>query len=187
MEKIILVALSDNNVIGNNGRMPWQRIPADMNRFRKLTWGHPAVMGRKTYEALIAMNGKPLEGRLNIVATRGGKTPGFYVMDGVKVCYSIGAAFEEAGICNEIMQDFHQFSKHPGEYENKVYIIGGEQIYRQTMNLADKLKATRVHINAEGDAHFPEINPDIWKIENQEDFPSQDGVPSYSFMDYVRR
>jgi len=177
MERIILAAVSDNNVIGLEGKMPWH-IPADMEHFKDLTTGHPVIMGRKTYESI----GKPLDKRVNLILTRTGKSD----EKGIKFCYSLGAAFDEASTCNELMQDFHQFSAYPGEYQNKVYIIGGAEIYGQTIGSVDRLELTRVHQNARGDAFFPKINWNEWEPVSKKDFPASNGIPSFSFESYRR-
>lgn len=176
MEKIILAAVSENNVIGMDGKMPWH-IPEDMKHFRKLTIGYPVIMGRKTYESI----GKPLDKRINLVLTKKGK----FEENGIKICYSIGDAFEEARMYNGLLQDFNQLSKYPHECKNQVYIIGGEQVFRQTIGSADRLELTRIHQNVRGNSFFPEIN-NGWEEISRQDFPGQNSVPPYSFVSYKR-
>ena len=177
MEKIILAAVSENNVIGFNGKMPWH-IPKDMERFKALTIRHPVIMGRKIYESL----GKPLDQRMNIILTRTGAFNG----ERITLCSSLGNAFDIAKVYNEIVQDFHQFSEEEDKHESKVYIIGGAEIYRQTLGLVDRLDLTRVHQNFRGDTYFPKVNWNVWRQISKEDFPASDGIPSFSFESYVR-
>lgn len=177
MEKIILAAVSENMVIGLDGKLPWPRIPEDMRHFRELTLGHPIMMGRVTAESI-----GYLEKRINLVVTRDRKFKGDKRL---QVCYSIEEAFEGAKLCNDFVEAFRPLAKNP-EYNSKVYIIGGEQIYRQTIGLVDRLELTRVFQILKGDAYFPDINRNEWEETNREDFPAEDGIPAYSFESYKR-
>lgn len=161
----IIAAVSDNNVIGYKGEIPWfddvTLKREDLQRFKRLTLGHPIVMGRKTYESIIKINGKPLEGRLNIVLSR---DPNFSA-PGVVACYSP--------------------KKLVYEPESSFYIIGGAKIYSLMIPLATELNITRVHANFKGDAFFPDILPKVWKEENIE--RRQGDKYSFDFVTYVRR
>jgi dihydrofolate reductase len=123
-----------NRVIGANGGIPW-RIPADQKRFRELTIGHPVIMGRKTWES-IPETFRPLPGRTNIVITR---NPAFEAA-GATVVGDYGSALVEAAIA-------------PGSAD--VYVIGGEQVYREAIVTADRLCLTLVDDETPGDAFFP--------------------------------
>ena len=151
MELILIAAISENYVIGNNGRIPW-KIPEDMKRFKELTIGHAVIMGRKTYESI----GKPLPKRTNIVVTRSD-----LAHEGIVVCHSIDEAIKQC--------------------TGQTYIIGGQQIYEQTINLANKLEITKVHQQFPGDAFFPLIDENAWKEIARTD---QQG---YSFVTYSRK
>ena len=140
LKKIIIVAMAENRTIGINNRLPW-KIPADLKRFKSITMGHPIIMGRKTYESL----GKPLPGRKNIVISRN-KT---LTILGAKVVNSVDAAIS---ICNDA---------------KKAFIIGGEQIYREAIKIADCIELTEISIVADGDAFFPPIDPTIWHQTDQ--------------------
>jgi len=148
--------MSENRVIGKDNALPWA-IKEDMARFKKLTKGWPCVMGRKTWESLPT---KPLPGRLNVVVSR--KTEvGSFPLD-VKIFPSLSAAVENCS-----------------GYE-KIFIIGGEMIYKQALELADKIELTLVHKQYEGDAFFPEIDMNRWQMSNTEDFDT------FSFITYTK-
>ena len=132
----LVVAASTNNVIGRNGELPW-RLSADLKRFKQLTMGKPIVMGRLTHESI----GKALPGRHNIVISR---RPN-YVTEGCDVVASPERAIAAAGTANEIM------------------IIGGGEIYRAFLPLADRIHMTRVDVEVDGDAHFPPLDIDEWR------------------------
>lgn len=136
MRLSIIAAMARNHVIGKNGKMPW-RLPAELQYFKRMTMGKPIVMGRKTFEAI----GRVLPGRQNIVLTRERD----YQHPGVDVVYSIDEAIGAAADAQELM------------------IIGGAQLYRQTLGRADRLYLTLIDAEIEGDTHFPEFNQDDWE------------------------
>lgn len=128
----LLVAASENQGIGFQGKIPW-KIKSDMKRFKDLTMGHHIIMGRKTFESI----GKPLPNRTNIVLTRDPDySPGF---DECVVMGSLGRALD--------------FAKQRGETE--VFIIGGEAVYSEGLKVATKLYLTEVHAQVPADAYFP--------------------------------
>ena len=127
----VIAALAKNRVIGIENRLPW-RLPEDLAHFKALTLGHPILMGRKTFESL----GRPLPGRTNIVITRNAD----YKPDGCLVAASIPAAL---ALCDTA---------------EEVFIIGGAELYAQTIPLADRLYLTEVEIEAQGDAWFPDYD-----------------------------
>ena len=149
----IIVAASTNNVIGVQGDLPW-KLSDDLKRFRQLTMGKPIVMGRRTWESI----GRPLPGRQNIVITR---RPGFEAQ-GCDVVTSPAGALVKAGDAEEVM------------------IIGGGQIYEQFLPKAGRLYLTRVHAEVDGDAFFPEVDSDHWKLTAQESHQASD-VNDYAF------
>ena len=136
----IIVAASENNVIGRAGELPW-RLSDDLRHFKAITMGKPIVMGRKTWESI----GRPLPGRQNIVITR---QPDF-AADGCDVVTSVEEAIAVAGDAPEIM------------------IIGGSEIYALFMPHAGRLYLTRVHTNVDGDAFFPGLD-DSWRLVSEE-------------------
>lgn len=149
----LIVAMSENRVIGRNGRLPWH-LPADLARFRRLTIGHPLVMGRRTFEAL----GRVLPGRTSIVVTRQAD----YAAADVLVAGSLPDALQKAGEATE------------------VFVIGGEQIYRCALPWADRIYLTLVHAQLQGDAFFPELRDDEWQLTEEQRF-SADARNPYDF------
>lgn len=141
MEKIIIVAMDEENTIGKDGDIPWH-YSEDMKYFKEKTTGHSVLMGRTTYESL-PKDFRPLPDRENIVLTRSNLSLG----ESVKVANSLEEGFEMAE--NE-----------------KVFIAGGASIYRQTLDLADKMLITRIPGDHNGDTSFPEFNEENWKLES---------------------
>ena len=153
----IIVATSKNRVIGNNNSLIW-KLPADLKRFKQITTGSTVVMGRKTYESI----GKPLPDRRNIIITRDTN----YLVDNCEIVNSLEEALM---LCN-----------------NDCFIIGGGEIYRQSMSIADKIYLTLVHEDFEGDTEFPEIGSE-WKMVTSQDFePDEKNKPKYSFIEYMK-
>lgn len=143
MKKIIIVAIASNNVIGKeNGQMPWH-IKEEFKHFKDTTFGFPVIMGRKTFETL----GKPLKGRLNIIITRNKNFNVEY--DDVMIFDSLEKSFEHCQLLN---------------FE-KIFIIGGGEIYAQSINLVDEMIISKMNFRAEGEIYFPEINENEWIVE----------------------
>lgn len=134
-----IVAVSKNNVIGQNNQIPWY-LPADLQYFKKKTIDHHIIMGRNCFDSI----GKPLPKRTNVIVTR----DTFFISSNCIVTHSI----EEA---------LHIAHKNG---ESEVFIIGGGQIYNQTIDLWDRLYLTEVDCHVEGDVHFPEIDFNEWKL-----------------------
>ena len=135
MKLSLIVAMSKNRVIGKEGKLPWH-LSDDLQRFKKLTMGHPIIMGRKTHESI----GRVLPGRDNIILTHSGD----YEVAGAHVCRS---AQEALDLCDG--QD--------------AFIIGGESIYRLFLDRADRIYMTQVHQSFEGDAFFPSWDENRFK------------------------
>jgi dihydrofolate reductase len=133
----IIVAASENGVIGAGGALPW-RLSDDLRHFKAVTMGKPIVMGRKTWESI----GRPLPGRRNIVVTR---QTGFEA-PGCDVVTSTEQAIAVAGNAEEVM------------------IIGGSQVYALFLPVADRVYLTRVHAEVEGDAFFPALDGGTWRL-----------------------
>lgn len=166
----IIVAMSENNVIGLQGKMPWH-LSEDLKHFKQITMGHTIVMGRKTYESI----GKPLPGRTNVVITRQKD----FKADGVTVVHDfkeiLGAG---AGHAPE------NFGLTPSTLTNDVFIIGGAEIYNLALPHVDKIYITLIHKKIEGDTFFPPINLDCdYKlIEKSEMFYSEKEKLPYQFI-----
>ena len=157
MTKTIVVAISENHVIGKDNKLLWY-LPNDLKHFKDITTGHTVIMGRKTYESV----GKPLPKRRNIIITRQAIT-----IDGCEVVNSIEAAL---ALCQN---------------EEEVFIVGGAEIYKQAMHLTDRIYLTIVHKEFEGDSFFPEIDLKDWKEVAREDHqPDEKNSLPYSFITY---
>lgn len=157
----LVAAAGNNNVIGSNNKLPW-KMPADMRFFMNLTMGHPVIMGRKTYESF----GRPLKERLNIVISRDKNLK----IEGCKVVHSLEEALKLVA----------------GEVE--VFIIGGAEIYRQSMAIANKIYLTRIYHDFEGDAHFPAINNEEWEQTSYSEQKMDEKNPyPFAFLEYIKK
>lgn len=145
----LIVAMAQNRVIGVNNDLPWH-IPADLKRFKTLTVGKPVIMGRKTFESISARLGKPLPDRPNIVISRSG-----FHKDDVESYDDLNTAIEETE------------QKYP---DQEIMIIGGAQIFEQSLPAADRLYLTVIEKNYDGDAWFPEIAINEWHVTEEEKF-----------------
>lgn len=162
MKIIIIAAISENLIIGNNNQMIW-RLPKDLTRFKKLTMGNYIIMGRKTFESIQ----QPLIGRKNIILTKNTN----YFFPGIQVVHSL----------NVILSDLK--SKNI----QQVFIIGGGQIYDQTINLAHTLEITVIHKIFQGNTIFPKIIPKYWQITRKISFLKDiHNKYNYSFITYNR-
>lgn len=141
MRVALIAALARNGVIGRDNQLPW-RLSADLQRFKRLTLGKPVVMGRKTWESLR----RPLPGRRNIVVTR----DRYFGAEGCVITHSVEEALAAAAGSDEVM------------------VIGGAQLYAQTLALADRLYLTEIDAQVEGDARFPDLDAAAWReVERQ--------------------
>ncbi|WP_207513250.1 dihydrofolate reductase [Longitalea luteola] len=158
-----VVAAADNNAIGKNNQLLWT-LPNDMKFFKNTTWGMPVIMGRKTYESL----GKPLTGRTNIIVTRQQD----WKPDGVIVVNDIKAAMAAAAETDA----------------KEAFIIGGGEIYRQTLPITQRVYLTRVHTSLDADTYFPELNEADWELLSQLDFSADEKhAYAYSFQVWQRK
>ena len=137
----LIVAAAENNAIGKNNKMLWH-LPNDFKYFKQNTIGHSIIMGRKTFESI----GKPLPERRNIVLTRDMN----YRNDEVDVANSVQ---EVLNYCRD---------------EREIFILGGADIYKQTLPLADRILLTRVHSALDADTYFPELSENEWKLLSQD-------------------
>ncbi|MGE7999785.1 dihydrofolate reductase [Lysinibacillus sp. NPDC093190] len=148
----LIVAHDNNYVIGYENGMPWH-LPGDLKYFKEKTMGKPMIMGRKTFESI----GRPLPGRRNIVITRDEN----YQADGIEVVTSLEGALALAGDVPEIM------------------IIGGEQIFRLSMDIADRLYITKINHSFNGDTYFPKYEQDFVQVSLVEPETAPEG---YTFQ-----
>jgi dihydrofolate reductase len=163
---VLVVAIADNGVIGRAGGLPW-RLRSDLRHFRALTLGHPVVMGRKTYQSI----GRPLPGRTNIVVSRGDA----FAAPGVLVAAGLDAALDAAR--GDALR----------RGADAIMVIGGAEIYLQAMPSASLIEITRVHMEPEGDAVFPMIDPEEWRETKRQgcDAGPADDAP-FTFVTYER-
>jgi dihydrofolate reductase len=166
MMLVIVAAVAENGVIGNKGRLPW-RLKSDLAHFRKLTMGKPVLMGRKTYLSI----GKPLDGRTNIVVTR----ERAFAAPAVVVATSMDAALTTAR--GDALR----------RGVNEIIVIGGADVFVQTMGVAQRLVITRVHLKPAGDIFFPAIDPALWREVSRSEHARGDGDDAtFSVVVYER-
>ena len=154
----LIAAVARNGVIGVNGQLPW-RLPEDLQHFKRLTLGHPVIMGRRTWESL----GKPLPDRENIVVTR---TAG-YEAPGAAVASSLQAAL---ALCRD---------------SPVAFVIGGERLFAESLEIATGLILTEIQRDYEGDTRFPEFDPRQWREAQREAHTAANGV-RFDFVRYER-
>lgn len=162
MQKSIIVAKAENNVIGKDNDLIWH-MPNDLKHFRNTTMGHYIIMGRKTFEA----TKKPLPGRTSIVITRNKdyKAEGYIVVNTIDEALKLG---EE-------------------NKQEEVFILGGGEIYKQAMELADKIYLTEIKESFEGDTYFPEIDYSKWQETKRTEFePDEKNPYPYAFVELKR-
>jgi dihydrofolate reductase len=157
----LISAVSENNVIGKDGDLPWGRILKDMKHFESLTLNNSVIMGRKTYLS-IPEEYRPLHDRKNIVMSRDLKSS------------------EDIYIARNMEEALHLAN------QGEVYIGGGEKIYEMFLPVADKIELTRIHGDFEGDAFFPKVDWSEWKeVKKSERFETKKGL-GYTFETYER-
>ena len=154
-----IAAMSENHVIGKNNQLLWH-MPEDLKHFKNTTSGHTVIMGRKTFDSV----GKPLPRRRNIIITRQNIT-----IEGCEVVNSIEAAL---ALCAG---------------DDEVFIVGGAEIYKQSLHLTNRVYLTIIHHYFEGDSFFPQLSQNDWKEVSHENHPVDDkNAFPYSFITYQR-
>ncbi|MGE6376373.1 dihydrofolate reductase [Peribacillus muralis] len=133
----LIVAMDENRVIGNDNRLPWH-LPADLQYFKKVTLGHPIVMGRKTFESI----GRVLPGRENVIVTR-------------------NQDFQALGCV--VLHDVLKIKMYADKRDDEVFVIGGAEIFKEVLPFADRLYITEIHETFEGDTFFPAIDENEWQ------------------------
>ncbi len=157
----IIVALSENNVVGVRNELPW-KLSADLKRLKSLTMGHHIIMGRKTWESL----GRPLPGRVNVVITH----DRHYKAEGAIVVNSLNEAIQVASD------------------DTEAFVFGGGIIFREALPLVRRIYMTKVHATIEGDTHFPVLNMNEWKETSREEFKADEkNQYDYSFVTLERK
>jgi dihydrofolate reductase len=163
MNLSLIVAAAKNGVIGRNNQLPWH-LPQDLKYFKSVTLGKPIIMGRKTFESI----GRPLPGRTNIVVSRQDDWHFEGVLSARNVSEAIKIAREENKNVDEVM------------------VIGGAEIYRHALPLANKIYLTRINDNVEGDAYFAELPQDQWKLAS-ETAGDADAKINHTFLVFERK
>lgn len=155
----IVVAYAANRTIGRDGQLPW-RLPGDMRRFRELTSGNCVVMGRRTYESLPDAF-RPLPQRRNLVLSRNPQ----YAPDGAEAFPDLGSAVDACG--------------------GKCFVIGGAAVYREALRIADRIYATEVQRDFDGDTFFPPLREGEWRCAERGQTIVENGIP-FAFVTYER-
>jgi dihydrofolate reductase len=156
----ILVAMDKNHIIGKDNQLPWH-LPEDLAYFKRMTMGHTIIMGRKTFESI----GKPLPGRKNIVVTRNND----YHPCGCEVIHSLN-----------MIQELSR-------KEDEIFLIGGAELFKETLAIADRLYITKIEASFDGDTFFPEFVYSDWKLISKEKGLNNAKNPyDYYFSVYVR-
>lgn len=155
----LIVAVARNRVIGANNALPWH-LPEDLKRFRALTTGHHIIMGRKTYESLNRL----LPGRTTVIVSRSRG----YAVAGALSATSLPQAI---ALCGD---------------DDEIFVIGGAELFREGLQLADKLYITEINASFDGDVFFPEFDPAIWRKSAPEQHVGAQGL-HFSYITYQRR
>ena len=166
-EIVLMVAVADNGVIGAGGAIPW-RLKSDVQRLKAMTMGRPVVMGRKTFASI----GRPLPGRTNIVVTRDRefRSPGVVVTNSTADAMAIATGDALRRFATEIA------------------IIGGADIYAQSMDRADRLEITEVHARPDGDTRFAPIDAAEWEeVARVRNPAGPDNSADFSYVTFRRR
>jgi dihydrofolate reductase len=158
----LIAAVANNRIIGNQNKLPWH-LPADLKYFKSVTMGHHIIMGRKTFESI--GGGRPLPGRTSIIIT---KQSG-YKAEGCIVVHSLEEALNAA------------------KHDNEPFVIGGADIFKQSLEIADKIYLTKIHHDFEGDIFFPKMEFNKWNLIvcEEHDADEKNKYP-YTFLTYVR-
>jgi dihydrofolate reductase len=157
----MIVAADENNVIGKDNQLIWH-LPDDLKFFKKMTSGHAIIMGRNTYESV----GKPLPKRTNIIITRDSN----YTAEGCVIVHSLEDALEEAK-----------------KVDPDPFIVGGEQIYRLALGIANRVYLTRIHHQFEGDRHFPTLDDQWIEVESEFHEKDENHAHAFTFKTYKKR
>ncbi len=198
MEKVIIVAIADNNAIGRDNALLWH-ISEDLKFFKRTTSGCPVIMGRKTYESI----GRPLPGRKNIVVSRGFEAPeGVAVAASLEVAYGVAAealagGSATAGLADGLAMGSAMAGLADGlsaEVEcpaagGRCFVIGGGQIYAQALETADRLIITHVHtVIEDADTFFPVISPEVWTVASRSEMmiDPETGY-EFEFVEYIHK
>lgn len=173
----LIVAMAANGAIGRDNRMPWH-LPADLKHFKQTTWGKPVIMGRKTFESILASLGKPLPGRTSVIVTRNLN----YRPAGVSA-----EAHGALKLADSPAAALAALATLPGA-PDQAFVVGGAEIYRAMLPTAERLVVTEIRREFDGDAFFPPIDPHLWREISRLPQPKS-GEPEveFDFVEYQRR
>lgn len=158
----LLVAISENNVIGKDNQLIWH-LPEDLKFFKRVTLGHHIIMGRKTFESI----GRVLPGRTSVIITR---NKSYKAPEDCIVVNSLSEALEMA------------------KNDEEAFVIGGGEIFKEAIPISDKVYLTIIHEHFEGDTFFPKLNLEEWKeVKNERHQPDEKNKYHYSFLEFVRK
>lgn len=161
MTLTLIAAAAENNALGKDNDLVWH-LPDDFKRFKQITSGHYIIMGRKTFESFP----KPLPNRTHVIISRQKD----YTAEG---CIVVNSLDDAIAACPQ---------------DEEVFIIGGGEIYRQSIERADKIELTRVHTSVEADAFFPEIDSNEWELVNEDYHPKDDRHKfDFTYKTYIKR
>lgn len=174
-EIAIIAAFSKNRVIGKDGLIPWN-IFEDKKRFKELTTNNVVIMGRKSFEDILNLLKKPLPNRINLILS---KTKNFSTED-------FKLDFEPVSSETKTFSDLNSAVSFAKENypDKKIFICGGEAVYREAISLADKMYLTEINKDYEGDAFFPEFDMNDFEIESE---IAVDEIPPYKFINLKRK
>ena len=161
----IIAARASNGVIGKKNDLPWY-LPEDLAHFKTLTKGHPVIMGRNTYESILARLHKPLPGRAHFVLTRDPES--FKIPEEFKAQVFAHSSLDEA-------------ISQAQSLDEQVFVIGGERVFSDALNKADKMELTEVHAEHEGDVYFPKFENSDWEKTAEENHEG------FSFVTYIKK
>ncbi len=165
IEIVHVVAMDEQHCIGVNNQLPWH-LSDDLKHFKRITQGGVVVMGRKTYDSM----GRALPNRINWILTRDESWQG----EGVSVAHDLEQVLAQA--CNDVKQQGQQ----------TLFIIGGAEIFKQTMNIADRLELTHVHLNVQGDTFYPAI-PSCFVATQRQPMQDEKSATTFEFVTYQRQ
>lgn len=165
LEVVHVVAMDQNHCIGKGNNLPWH-ISADLKHFKEITQGGVVVMGRKTLESM----GRTLPKRVNWIITRDHN----WSFEGAKVAHSIEDALKQA------VSDVKTSEK-----PHSIFIIGGGEIFKQTMHIADRLELTHVELDVQGDAHYPNIPDEFKKVASEQHIDEKTNI-AFEFATYQK-
>ena len=172
----LIAAMGKGRVIGEGNTLPW-RLPADMRHFRKTTEGYPIIMGRKTFESILAQRGGPLPNRFNIVLTRSAEAG--------KKCLAAGCD-AVAGSVEESLEMAEEAAKKTGS--ERIFVIGGAEIYAAFLPMADEMQLTFIDGEFSGDVLFPEYRAGEWEEVSRDEHPEDEENPyPYTFVTLKRK